>query len=90
MIFQVVTALAATAVAAMSMAVTLHADSAAAEAAISHPAIVGPSSVRSRPAIRTAVAGPDKTHRHGAGGRGTHHRQHNAARTFHGSALKRE
>jgi len=87
MIFQVATALAATAVAAMSMAVALHAESAAAEAAISHTAILRPSSVRSRPAIRAAVARPDKAHRYGADGRGSHHRQDDAARTFHGSIL---
>jgi hypothetical protein len=66
----------------------MYAESAAAEAAISHAAIVRPSSVRSRPAIRTAVARPDKTHRHGADRRSSHHRQHNAARTFHVSALE--
>jgi hypothetical protein len=71
--------------AAVSM--TMGAESAAAKAAISHAAILRPSPVRSRPAIRTAIARPDKTHRYGADGRGSHHRQDNAARTFHEPTL---
>jgi hypothetical protein len=72
---------------AMTMALAVGAKSAAAETAIPHAAVVGPASVRSRPPIRTAVARPDKTHRYRADGGGSHHRQYDAARTFHGFVL---
>jgi hypothetical protein len=69
----------------VAMTMTLRAKSAAAETAVTNAAILRPSSIRSRPAIRTAIARPDKTHRHDADGGRTHQRQHHASRTFHGT-----
>jgi hypothetical protein len=72
--------------AATAMTMADRAESAAAEAAILNPAIIEQLAVRSQPSLRTAVA-PHETHRYDADGGGAHQRQHNAPRTFHGSAL---
>jgi hypothetical protein len=71
----------------MSMAVASSAESAAAKTAVADAAIVRPSSVRSRPAIRAAVAGSDKAHRYRTDGGSAHQRQYDAPRTFHGTPV---
>jgi hypothetical protein len=71
----------------MSMTVTMSAESAATETPIADAAIVRPLPVRSWPGLRAAIAAAHETHRYRTEGRGAHQRQHNAARTFHGSAL---
>jgi hypothetical protein len=71
---------------AVAMPVPVKSMRCAAEAAIGRAAIR--LAVQSRHCRKpgTAVASPHQTHRHGAGGRSTHHGQNDTARAFHVAA----
>jgi hypothetical protein len=75
---------------AMAMAVTMTVESMqpATEPAICCAAIPGPPSVGVGPSARSAILPPHKTHRYGADGGGTHHRQNDTARAFQGTVSK--